>query len=184
MNPETYDVVIIGAGPSGIGAAAVLAGHSLKILIVDENNQIGGQIWRKPVYRPLKKLIALQASGPKHILNSATLENNTNLNIISPACVLGIFPEKHILMSTAEGGVKEIKARKIIFATGAREKVRPFKGWTLPGVMTLGATQLLLKYYGVLASPETLIAGAGPLVYLLSSQILNAGGKVTGVLDR
>ena len=184
MNPETYDVVIIGAGPSGMGAAAVLAEHSLKILLVDENNQIGGQIWRKPVYRPLKKYTGLQASIPKHFLNSATHANNTSLNIISPACVLGIFPEKHILLSAAEGGVSEIKARKIIFATGAREKVRPFKGWTLPGVMTLGAAQLLLKYYGVLASPETLITGAGPLIYLLSSQILNAGGKVTAVLDR
>ena len=50
--------------------------------------------------------------------------------------------------------------------------------------MTLGAAQILLKYYGVLVSSKILIAGAGPLVYLLSSQILNAGGKVTTVLDR
>ncbi len=184
MVAEAYDVVIIGAGPSGIGAAAVLAEYSLKVLLIDENNQIGGQIWRHPVYKPAGRFKGPQPPGLQMDLSAATGANKNNLHIITPACVLGVFPEKHLLLSTPAGSVKEIKARRIIFATGAREKVRPFKGWTLPGVMTLGAAQILLKYYGVLASSKILIAGAGPLVYLLSSQIIGAGGKVTTVLDR
>jgi NADPH-dependent 2,4-dienoyl-CoA reductase/sulfur reductase-like enzyme len=184
MIPEAYDVVIIGAGPSGIGAAAVLAEYSLKVLLIDENNQIGGQIWRKPAYKPLTGFSGPQPPALQMNLIAAAGTDKNNLDIITPACVLGVFPEKHILLSTSENRVKEISARRIIFATGAREKVRPFKGWTFPGVMTLGAAQILLKYYGVLASSEVLIAGAGPLVYLLSSQILGAGGKVTTVLDR
>jgi NADPH-dependent 2,4-dienoyl-CoA reductase/sulfur reductase-like enzyme/bacterioferritin-associated ferredoxin len=184
MVPEAYDVVIIGAGPSGIGAAVVLAEYSLKVLLVDENNQIGGQIWRKPVYKPVSRFSGPQPPGLQMDLSAATGTNKNNPHIITPACVLGVFPEKHLLLSTSEESVKEIRARRIIFATGAREKVRPFKGWTLSGVMTLGAAQILLKYYGVLASSKILIAGAGPLVYLLSSQIIGAGGKVTTVLDR
>jgi NADPH-dependent 2,4-dienoyl-CoA reductase/sulfur reductase-like enzyme len=184
MDPEAYDVVIIGAGPSGVGAAAVLAEYSLKVLLVDENNQIGGQIWRNPVYKPVGRLRGPQPPGRKMDLSAAVDTNKNNLQIITPACVLGVFPEKHLLLSTSQESVKEIRARRIIFATGAREKVRPFKGWTLPGVMTLGAAQILLKHYGVLASSKILIAGAGPLVYLLSSQILGSGGKVTTVLDR
>ena len=184
MVPEAYDVVIVGAGPSGIGAAVVLAEYSLKVLLIDENNQIGGQIWRQPVYKPAGRFKGPQPPGLQMDLSAATGTNKNNLQIITPACVLGVFPEKHLLLSTSEESVKEIRARRIIFATGAREKVRPFKGWTLPGVMTLGAAQILLKYYGVLASSKILIAGAGPLVYLLSSQIIGAGGKVTTVLDR
>ena len=184
MDPETYDVVIIGAGPSGVGAAAVLAEYPLKVLIVDENNQIGGQIWRKPAYKPVNRFRDPQPPKLKTGLSATVGTNKNNLKIITSACVLGVFPEKHLLLSTSEESVKEIRARRIIFATGAREKVRPFKGWTLPGVMTLGAAQILLKYYGVLASSKFLIAGAGPLVYLLSSQILGGGGKVTTVLDR
>lgn len=182
MIPEAYDIVIIGAGPSGIGAAAELAEYSLKVLLIDENNRIGGPIWRKPAYEPADRFKGTQVPGMQMDRVAAALNNN--LHIATPACVLGIFPEKYILLSTSEEGVKEIKARRIVFATGAREKVRPFKGWTLPGVMTLGATQLLLKYYGVLASSETLIAGTGPLIYLLSSQIIDSGGRVTSVLDR
>ena len=184
MVPETYDVVIVGAGPSGIGAADLLANHSLKVLLIDENSQIGGQIWRKPAYEPVSRFSVLQPPAPKMDLSTAAGRNKNYLKIITPACVLGVFPEKHLLLSTSEESLKEIRARRIIFATGAREKVRPFKGWTLPGVMTLGAAQILLKYYGVLASAKILVAGAGPLVYLLSSQILGVGGKVTTVLDR
>ena len=184
MVPEAYDVVIIGAGPSGIGAADILAEYSLKVLLVDENSQIGGQIWRKPVYKPVSRFRGPQPPGLKMDLSSAVGTSKNSLQIITPACVLGVFPEKHLLLSTSEESLKEIRARRIIFATGAREKVHPFKGWTLPGVMTLGAAQILLKYYGVLASAKILVAGAGPLVYLLSSQILGVGGKVTTVLDR
>ena len=183
MIPEAYDIVIIGAGPSGIGAAAELADYSLKVLLIDENNRIGGQIWRKPAYEPAFRLKGMQVPGMQMGIVAAALTNN-NLHITTSASVLGIFPEKHLLLSTSKEGVKEIKARRIIFATGAREKVRPFKGWTLPRVMTLGAAQLLLKFYGVLPSSETLIAGTGPLIYLLSSQIIGSGGRVTTVLDR
>ncbi len=184
MGAEAYDVVIIGAGPSGIGAAAVLADYSLKVLLVDENNQIGGQIWRKPAFQPVNKFRSPQPPGLNIDLSAATGTHKNNLHVITPACILGVFPEKHLLLSTPDQSLREIKARRIIFATGAREKVLPFKGWTLPGVMTLGATQILLKQHGVLAASEILIAGAGPLVYLLSSQIIGAGGKVKTVLDR
>jgi len=184
MLPEAYDVVIIGAGPSGMGAAGVLAEYPLKVLLIDENNQVGGQIWRKPAYKPVRRFASPRPPALQMDLSTAADTQKKNLDIITPACVLGVFPEKHLLVSTADKSVKEIKARRIIFATGAREKVRPFGGWTLPGVMTLGAAQILLKYYGVLASSKILIAGAGPLVYLLSSQIIGAGGKVTTVLDR
>ena len=71
MAAEAYDVVIIGAGPSGIGAAAVLAEHSLKVLLIDENNQIGGQIWRQPVYKPAGRFKSPQPPGLPMDLSAA-----------------------------------------------------------------------------------------------------------------
>ncbi len=179
MLHDAYDVAIVGAGPSGIGVATLLAEYSLKVLLIDENNQIGGQIWRSPVCQSKGSIKNGLPTGMR-----TALQKNQNLDIITHTSVLGVFPEKILLLATHSDGVKEIAANRIIFATGAREKVRPFKGWTLPSVMTLGAVQHLLKYYGVLASHHILIAGTGPLIYLLGSQITAAGGRVTSILER
>jgi NADPH-dependent 2,4-dienoyl-CoA reductase/sulfur reductase-like enzyme len=176
MPAENYDVVIIGGGPSGMSAASILAEHSVKTLLIDENGRLGGQLWRGYT----------QSVGTSRIINlsATTGYRNGRLHIHSSACVLGIFPDKSILLSTKAAGIKEIKAKNILFATGAREKVRPFKGWTLPEVMTVGGAQLLLKNYNVLAASEMLISGAGPLIYLLSGDVLSRGGKIAALLDR
>ena len=183
MAAETCDVAIVGAGPAGIGAAVLLAEQDLRVLLIDENNRIGGQIWRRPVYTPTLRFGGLQTHAKPVGVTPGTLAHR-NLRIITPACVLGVFPDKRLLLSVPGAKVNEIKARRIIFATGAREKVRPFKGWTLPGVMTLGAVQILLKQYGILAAPAILAAGAGPLIYALGGQVLGAGGVTTAILDR
>ncbi len=184
MTSETYDVTIVGAGPSGLSAASVLSEYPLKILLIDENGQTGGQLWRKPVFKPIKKPKIRDRLKAQITVGTTNGYDGQNLRVITPACVLGVFPENYLLLSTADAGVKEIKSHKIIFSTGAREKVRPFKGWTLPGVMTTGAAQILLKTYGILPAPEMLLAGGGPLLYLFASQALNAQGKVMAVLDR
>jgi NAD(P)H-nitrite reductase large subunit len=77
----------------------------------------------------------------------------------------------------------EVRAEHLILATGARERYLPFKGWTLPGVMSLGSAQILMKSYGVLPARSTLIAGTSPLMMVLASEILGNRGKVTALLD-
>ena len=72
----------------------------------------------------------------------------------------------------------------MILATGARERHLPFKGWTLPGVMTTGAAQILMKGSGILPGRKTLIGGCGPLMLVLAAEILANGGKVRAVLDQ
>jgi len=93
MVAEAYDVVIIGAGPSGIGAAAILAEYSLKVLLIDENNQIGGQIWRKPVYEPLSRFKGLQTPGLHMDLSAAAGANKNNRLFTTPAACWGCFPK-------------------------------------------------------------------------------------------
>jgi len=183
MPVENYEVVIIGGGPSGMSAASILAEHSVKTLLIDENGRLGGQLWRgseesSGIFR------IMNTSNNRIDLSATTGYRNGSLRIQSTACVLGIFPDKSLLLSTKADGIKEIKAQNIIFATGAREKVRPFKGWTLPEVMTVGGVQLLLKNHRVLAASEMLVNGAGPLIYLLSGDVLSHGGKISALLDR
>jgi hypothetical protein len=71
----------------------------------------------------------------------------------------------------------------VIVATGALERPFPIPGWTLPGVMTAGAAQALLKSSAIVPSGRTVIAGSGPLLWLLAWQLLNAGAKIECILD-
>ncbi|MGE9115736.1 FAD/NAD(P)-binding oxidoreductase, partial [Escherichia coli] len=70
-----------------------------------------------------------------------------------------------------------------ILATGAQERPFPIPGWTLPGVMTAGAAQILLKTSGVVPDGEIVLAGCGPLLWLLAAQYLRANAKIACVLD-
>ena len=85
-----------------------------------------------------------------------------------------------------QAGAERMEADAVILATGARETVTPFPGWTLPGVMTVGAAQLLVKRHGVCpAGPgqRVLLAGSGPLLLPAAARLVEAGAHVVGVLE-
>mgnify|MGYP003331369390 CR=1 FL=1 len=99
-----------------------------------------------------------------------------------------------VLVRAGEGGEDEVAAvvagrstvfrpRRLVLATGAYEQPWPVPGWTLPGVMTVGAAQIALKTAGVVPDEMTWIAGQGPLLSLFAVQTLRAGGRLAGILD-
>ena len=75
------------------------------------------------------------------------------------------------------------RAGHVIVATGAQERPFPIPGWTLPGVMTAGAAQILLKSAALVPGPGTVVAGSGPLLYLVVAQFAAAGVRLDAVLD-
>ena len=76
-----------------------------------------------------------------------------------------------------------IQAKRVIIATGSLERPFPIPGWTLPGVMTAGAAQTALKAQGLVPTGRTVMAGCGPLLWLLAAQLLRAGAKIEAILD-
>ncbi|WP_182086385.1 FAD/NAD(P)-binding oxidoreductase [Aureimonas sp. ME7] len=93
---------------------------------------------------------------------------------LSPDLELGI---------SAGGRTAMIEARQVVMATGALERPSPIRGWTLPGVMTAGAAQILLKTSGVAVSGKVVLAGCGPLLWLIAAQYLTAGQRFDAILD-
>ncbi len=81
------------------------------------------------------------------------------------------------------GAARLVQAKHVILATGAIERPFPIPGWTLPGVMTAGAAQILLKSSGLVAQGKVVIAGSGPLLWLLAAQYLRAGAAIEALLD-
>jgi thioredoxin reductase/bacterioferritin-associated ferredoxin len=176
-----YDVAVIGAGPAGLAAATVCAHAGLSTVLFDEQASPGGQIYRAITETPLRRAATLgkdywrgrplaqafQASGAQYVPG---------------ATVWSLTRELEIGVSVGGGSVLT-QARRVILATGALERPFPIAGWTLPGVLTAGAAQILLKSAGLVPQGRTVLAGCGPLLWLLAWQYLNAGAGIDLVLD-
>lgn len=178
---ESYDVVVIGAGPAGLAAAATAAEAGLSTLLLDENAGPGGQVFRAIASTPVTQRDRL---GADYWAGADLVETvqSSGAEIIQRATVWSLDRNLEIGMSV--GGVSSfVKARRVILATGALERPFPIPGWTLPGVMTAGAAQTMLKSSGLVPDGPTVIAGQGPLLWLLAAQILRLGGRIDRILD-
>ena len=184
------DLVVIGAGPAGM-AAAVLAGElGLDTVLLDEQDSPGGQIYR-----------AIERAGPdgtgKSPLGADYLAGRTLVEALRASRVRyrpgmtvwhidpgGAGGDGAVSVSLlGPGGSETIAARRILLATGAIERPVPIPGWTLPGVMTAGAAQILLKTADLVPEGRTVLAGQGPLLYLAAIQLARAGAPPLLLLE-
>jgi NADPH-dependent 2,4-dienoyl-CoA reductase/sulfur reductase-like enzyme len=183
--PAACDIAVIGAGPAGMAAAIEARRHGLAVIVFDEQGAAGGQIYRAIGETPVRRrevlggdywhgatlTEALARSGAHHARRTtvwSVARNDAGGFEIGLSC---------------DGAARLVNASQVIVATGALERPFPVPGWTLPGVMTAGAAQILLKTAGLVPGPGTVIAGSGPLLYLLMAQFALAGMQPAAVLD-
>jgi NADPH-dependent 2,4-dienoyl-CoA reductase/sulfur reductase-like enzyme len=178
---EAYDVVVIGAGPAGLAAATMSAEASLSTLLLDENIGPGGQVFRAISSTPVTERNQL---GADYWAGADLVQalRASGAEIIQRATVWSLDGSLEIAVSIG-GASAFIKAKRVILATGALERPFPIPGWTLPGVMTAGAAQTMLKSSALVPDGRTVIAGQGPLLWLLAAQILRLGGRIDRILD-
>lgn len=178
---DGYDVVVIGAGPAGLAAAAMTAEAGLSTLLVDENSGPGGQIYRSITSTPITDPTIL---GSDYWHGKVLVDRllNSGATYLTGAVVWSLDADL-VVGITHSGGAQLVQARRVIIATGALERPFPIPGWTLPGVMTVGAAQTLLKSSAIAPSGRTVIAGLGPLIWLYASQLLRLGGRIEAILD-
>ena len=178
---SSYDLVVIGGGPAGLAAAALAARAGLATVLFDENPGVGGQIYRAITFSPIKDRTIL---GEDYWAgaNLAAEAKASGALIVTGATVWSLDPTRLVGVSIA-GQARLIEAKRVIIATGSLERPFPIPGWTLPGVMSAGGAQTALKAQGLVPSGRTVLAGGGPLLWLLAAQILRAGGKLDAILD-
>ncbi|SHJ20886.1 Thioredoxin reductase [Shimia gijangensis] len=174
------DLVIIGAGPAGMAAASEAAGRGLSVSILDEQPRAGGQI-----YRDVDRVAPLRGDilGPEYT-HGTSLTAGLLQDAIDHICgaVVWAIEEGFRISFTRDGSGAQIDADRILLATGALERPMPLPGWTLPGVMTAGAGQILLKQSGVVAR-HAILVGSGPLLYLIAAQMVRAGTPPTAMIE-
>ncbi|WP_395713702.1 FAD-dependent oxidoreductase [Reyranella sp.] len=176
-----YDLIVIGGGPAGLAAASVASRAGLSTVLLDENPGIGGQIYRAITTSPVTDRSIL---GDDYWVGKALAAEarSSGAAIVVGATVWSLDPHRIVGVSIA-GQTRLIEGRRIIVATGALERPFAIPGWTLPGVMTAGGAQTALKAQGLVPSGRTVLAGTGPLLWLLAAQILRAGGQIAALLD-
>jgi NADPH-dependent 2,4-dienoyl-CoA reductase/sulfur reductase-like enzyme len=201
------DVCVVGAGAAGLSAAHAAATQGTRVLVLDAFPRPGGQYYMQP---PTVALAAVK-KAPQVTAGAALIADaeRAGARILAGREVWGVFPRGvppeagasqagppgaglpggvpgstgFILHAAGDGGAVRVEARAIVVATGAHDRVVPFPGWTLPGVMTPGAGQRLAKLSGTPPGRRTLVAGSGAFLLPVAASILKAGGQLAAVLE-
>lgn len=176
-------VAIIGAGPAGIRAAQTLVAHGVYPILLDEAARGGGQIYRRQpanFKRSPVKLYGFEAHKATAI-HQALDQLREQLDYRPDTLVWNA--EAGLLDTLHEGSAARLEYSCVIIATGATDRILPVPGWTLPGVYSLGAAQIALKFQGCAIGERVVFAGSGPLLYLVAYQYAKAGANVVAVLD-
>ncbi len=176
-----FDVAVVGAGPAGLSAAATAADTGLRVALIDDQHGPGGQIFRALARSDARRLDVL---GDDYAAGGALLDgiSHPGVSHLAGAAVWDVTRSRQMCLSQG-GRSRMVSARQVILATGASERPMPFPGWTLPGVMTAGAGQILLKASGLLPSGPTVLVGSGPLLFLLAAQYLRAGVSIAALVE-
>ncbi len=178
------DVLIIGAGPSGLQAALTLADYGAKVLLIDDKDRLGGKLLLQThkFFGSVKDSFA----GTRGIEIAALLEKQINLKpnievwLSSPA--ISVFSDKYVGVLKEEKYVL-IKPKKLLVATGAREKMLAFPGNTLPGVYGAGAFQTLVNRDLIKSSDKIFIVGGGNVGIIAGYHAIQAGIEVIGLVE-
>src|SRR5579872_4630247 len=180
--PSEPDVLVIGGGAGGLNAARSAALAGAKTVLVDDRPLPGGQYYKQPL--PIAPLAAeraadLQFAGGRALIQSA---ERAGVMMLHGARAWGAF-EPLELMVLDQGASRFYRPKRLIVAAGAYERGLPVPGWTLPGVMTTGAAQTLLRSYRVLAGKRVLIAGNGPLNFQVALELARADAEIAAVVE-
>lgn len=180
------DLLVVGGGAAGLSAAAEAASAGARVVVAESDLHIGGQLVKQShkFFGSKDEYAGTRGFAIARILADEITEYASSVEILKNTTVNGYYPDEGIL--TAMIGEEEclhLKARKIVIAAGAQERLIPFPNNDLPGVYGAGAVQTLMNVYGVLPEKRVLMVGAGNIGLIVSYQLMQAGVEVVGILE-
>jgi len=171
-NREQFDILVVGGGPAGIAAATSAVQIGVRVGVVDDNPALGGQIWRGE-----------SASSGSEAADWIAKIGTAGIEFLAGTRVFDQV-EPNVLRAETLLGSCELEYRKLILATGARERFLPFPGWTLPNVMGAGGLQALAKSGLPIRGKRVVVAGTGPLLLAVAAHLKKHGANVIAICEQ
>jgi len=179
---KRYDLIVVGAGPSGLSAAIEAAKSGLTVAVFDENAKPGGQLFKQIHKFFGSKEHWAKIRGYKIGETLLSEADEAGVQVFLNATVEGMYMDKEVLVRRGDA-MEHFKADAIIIATGAAENMVTFDGWTLPGVIGAGAAQTMMNLYGIQPGKRVLMLGSGNVGLVVSFQLIQAGCEVVALVD-
>ena len=179
---KRYDLIVVGAGPSGLSAAIEAAKKGMNVIVFDENAKPGG-----PLFKQIHKFFGSKEHKAKirgfkigeDLLKEA---EDAGVQVVLNATVIGLYLDREITVRIGDE-IHHYKGDSIIVATGASENMVTFDGWTLPGVIGAGAAQTMMNLHGIQPGKKILMLGSGNVGLVVSYQLMQAGCEVVALVD-
>lgn len=181
---KEYDVVVIGGGPAGMGAAIESSNTGAKTLLIERDNRLGG-ILNQCIHNGFGlHYFKEELTGPEYANRFVELLKDTNVDVMLNTFVTRINGKKITIVCPE--GAETIEPKAIVLAMGCREKTAgniKLNGTRPAGIMTAGQAQKLVNYYGKLPGKKVVILGSGDIGLIMARRLTFAGAKVEMVLE-
>ncbi|MFK4102096.1 FAD-dependent oxidoreductase [Streptomyces sp. NPDC019531] len=186
-------LAVIGAGPAGLAATLAAAARGVSVTLIDSAQEAGGQFYRQPapgfgarrpraLHHQWRTWERLRDGLDAHV-RAGTVRHLTDHHVWFVERRGSADLTVHALLGPEQEEPAEERADAVLLATGGYEKVLPFPGWTLPGVVTAGGAQAMLKGGLVLPGRTVVVAGTGPLLLPVATGLASAGATVAALVD-
>lgn len=171
------EVLIVGSGPAGLSAANVLGHLGIDTLVLDEYPLAGGRLLGQLYHDGQSWWVGRQVAARllDDLSSKRSVELKLQTSVVSLEAIDGGWK------ASVSGG-PDVTAQAVLVATGSSEIPIPLPGWTLPGVMTVGAAQVMANVHGVRPGRRGIIIGFGALAFAVAQELSWAGVELAGVV--
>lgn len=181
-----YNVVVVGGGPAGLGAAVEAKRNGAKdVLIIERDRELGG-ILNQCIHNGFGlHEFKEELTGPEYAHKFIEMVKEEKIDYMLDTMVLNISEDKTI-EALGEEGIINIQADAIVLAMGCRERTRgaiDIPGYRPAGVYNAGAAQRLSNMEGYMVGKEIVIYGSGDIGLIMARRMTLEGAKVKAVVE-